>query len=428
MIPKHSFFFILFLFIKLVLPARAQDIPHVPISLQQADSTFISQNLLLLAEKCNVDAIRAQVLQSKLWSNPNVSVTQSAYNGAYKTNGGKKWFDFSQNGEMSVQIQQLILLAGKRNKQIKIAELSAQKEEQLYFDLLRTLRYSLHSGFYNVYYLQQSLTVYDKEINSLSKLIDVFQTQYKKGYVSKKEILRLKSDLLSLQSEKSSLYTQLTGALSDFNVLLHTSGINYAPVVNQDNYKTADSLNIAALLDTAYNNRYDLKAAQIDASINENNYRYQKSMAVPDLTLMAGWDRQGSFIRDYNYVGVQVDLPFFNRNQGNIKSAKLAAQASEYKMQSAEEQVKADVMQAYAIAMDAEKNYHNFDHSFVADLDTLNQEMLKNYEKKNISLIEFLDYYEAYKDNALQINSMLYNRINALEGINYSVGKEVTNK
>jgi cobalt-zinc-cadmium efflux system outer membrane protein len=262
----------------------------------------------------------------------------------------------------------------------------------------------------------------------LSKLIEVFQTQYEKGYVSKKEILRLKSDLLSLQSEKSSLYVQLTGALSDFNVLLHTSGINYAPVVNQDNYKAADSLNITALLDTAYNNRYDLKAAQIDASINENNYRYQKSMAVPDLTLMAGWDRQGSFIRDYNYVGVQVDLPFFNRNQGNIKSAKLAAQASEYKMQSAEEQVKADVMQAYAIALDAEKNYHNFDHSFVADLDTLNQEMLKNYEKKNISLIEFLDYYEAYKDNALQINSMLYNRINALEGINYSVGKEVTNK
>jgi outer membrane protein, heavy metal efflux system len=428
MVSKHSFFFFLFLFIELVLPATAQTIPHVPISLQQADSTFLDKNLLLLAEKCNVDAARAQVLQSKLWSNPSVSVTQSAYNGAYKTNGGKKWFDFSQNGEMSIQVQQLILLAGKRNKQIKIAELSAQKEEQLYFDLLRTLKYSLHSGFYNIYYLQQSLNVYDKEIDSLSKLIEVFQTQYEKGYVSKKEILRLKSDLLSLQSEKSGLYGQLVSALSDFNVLLHTTGVYYTPAVDQNHYKTADSIKLESLLDTAYNNRYDLKAAQLDASISQTNYRYQKSMAVPDLMLMAGWDRQGSFIRDYNYVGVQVDLPFFNRNQGNIKTAKLTAQASEYKMQSAEDQVKADVLQAYTIALDAEKNYHNFDHSFISDLDTLNQEMLKNYEKKNISLIEFLDYYEAYKDNALQINGMLYNRINALEGINYSVGKEVTNR
>jgi cobalt-zinc-cadmium efflux system outer membrane protein len=58
-------------------------------------------------------------------------------------------------------------------------------------------------------------------------------------------------------------------------------------------------------------------------------------------------------------------------------------------------------------------------------MDNLNKEMLKNFEKKNISLIEFLDYYDAYKENAVQLNNLLYNRINAFENINFSLGKDI---
>ena len=61
----------------------------------------------------------------------------------------------------------------------------------------------------------------------------------------------------------------------------------------------------------------------------------------------------------------------------------------------------------------------------MTDLETLNQEMLNNFEKKNISLIEFLDYYDAYKENAVQLNTLLYNRINAFENLNFSVGKDI---
>lgn len=45
------------------------------------------------------------------------------------------------------------------------------------------------------------------------------------------------------------------------------------------------------------------------------NYGYQKAMAVPDLTVIAGYDQQGSFTKNYNSIGIAMDLPFFNRNQ-----------------------------------------------------------------------------------------------------------------
>ena len=400
------------------------------LSLRQADSVFIMQNLALLSEKCNINSVKAQIIQARLFNNITIEATQNVINTEYQTNGGRKWFDMTDKGESSAQLQKLFRLAGKRNKQIQLAELTASREEQVYFDLLRTLKYSLRSDFYNLYYLRRIIRVYDKEIGSMHKLIDGYQSQFEKGFVSKKELLRLKSALFSLENEKIGFTSQIISAQNDFNVMMHTSNIFYAPQFDENSLLkfSPENLKLQVLIDTAFVHRYDLKMAQSDLNINRANLAYQKSLAVPDLTLSAGWDKNGSFVHNYNYIGMQIDLPFFNRNQGNIKSAQFNIESSQYKVQGAQDIVKSDVLGAYANALETNKLYNKFDNSFIADLDDLNQEMLKNYEKKNISLIEFLDYYDAYKVNAVQLNTLLYNRINALENLSYTVGKEIITK
>ena len=397
------------------------------LSIQQADSVFINQNLSLLAEKCNINAAKAQIIQSGLFTNITISATQNVINNEYKAMGVRKWFDTSDKGESSAQIQKLFRLAGKRNKQIQLAELTAGKEEQIYFDLMRTLKYTLRSDFYNLYYLSQIVKVYDKEIASMHKLIDAYQGQFEKGFISKKELLRLKSSLFSLENEKIGFTTQIIATQNDFNMIMHTSNIFYSPVVDLGFLSkfTPDQLKLQVLMDTAYVHRYDLKMAQSDVKINEVNLSYQRSMAVPDLTLSAGWDKNGGYIHNYNFIGMQIDLPFFNRNQGNIKSAKYMIESSKYKLLSAEDMVKSDVLGAYANLKETNQLYNKFDNSFMADLDLLSQEMLKNFEKKNISLIEFLDYYDAYKQNAVQLNTLLYNRINAVENLSFTIGKDI---
>jgi len=397
------------------------------LSIRQADSLFILQNVSLLAEKCNINSAKAQIIQAKLFSNMTISATQNVINTEYQTNGGRKWLDMTDKVESSAQIQKLFRLAGKRNKQIQIAELTASREEQVYFDLLRTLKYSLRSGFYNLYYLRQIIGVYDREIASMHKLIDGYQRQFEKGFISKKELLRLRSALFSLENEKIGFTTQVISTQNDFNVMMHTSNIYYLPQFDAGSLMklSPDNLKLQALIDTAFVHRHDLKMAQSDLSINRANLAYQKSLAVPDLTLSAGWDKNGGFIHNYNFIGMQIDLPFFNRNQGNIKSARYNLESSQYKLKSAEDIVKSDVLGAYANAVETNQLYTKFDNTFMTDLETLNQEMLNNFEKKNISLIEFLDYYDAYKENAVQLNTLLYNRINAFENLNFSVGKDI---
>lgn len=396
-------------------------------TLDKAEKIFFEKNLQLLAQQCNIDAARAQVLQSRLWDNPVITVNQNVYNTGYNKNGAAKWFPLSDSGETSFQVQQIIYLAGKRNKRIKLADFTAQKTEYLFYDLLRTLKYQLRSDFYNLYFSQQSLSVYKKEIESLSKLVGVFENQYQKGYVSKKELLRLKASLFSLENEKLDLENQLTDTRSDFSLLLRLNNVYPLTEVNNNSIDSVDinNLNINSLIDTATEYRYDLKAAETDVKFSELNLSYQKVLAIPDLQLIAGWDKNGSYVHNYNYVGIQVGLPFFNRNQGNIKSAKYTYQSSQYLYQASRDIVANDIINAYSKALQNDKVYKQFDKKFNDDFASMQDEVLKNYEKRNISLLEFLDFYDAYKQNSILFNTLQFNRANAFENLNFSVGKNI---
>ncbi len=430
MVLKQKLFLCLLIFALNVSNSFGQQVTMDTTKLTRtgADSLFLTRNLLLLSEKFNIDASRALIIQSRLWDNPTLNLNQNIYNPETATTGGRKWFDMSDKGETNAQIQQLIVIAGKRNKRINLAELAARKEEQSYFDLMRTLKYSMRSGFYNIYYQLQIIKVYDKEISSIARIITVFETQLEKGYTSKMEVLRLKSNLFSLENEKLNYISQLNSSEADFNMIMHTSGVVYVPIVTDVvSFKSPDSVKLQVLIDSAYNNRYDLKMTQTDYDISKLNLAYQKSLAVPDITLAAGWDRNGSFVHNYNYVGLQVDLPFFNRNQGNIKSARFTQEGNKYKLQNYDNQVRTDVIQSFSTLTATEKMFDMFNIGFINDLEKLIDEITRNYEKRNISLIEFLDYYNAYKENAVQLNNLLYHRSDAYENLNFNVGKDIMN-
>ena len=56
------------------------------------------------------------------------------------------------------------------------------------------------------------------------------------------------------------------------------------------------------------------------------------------------------------------------------------------------------------------------------------EEVTKNFEKHNISLLEFTDFYDSYKQNVVQLNNLRYNRISQLEQLNFTTGTRIFNK
>lgn len=86
-----------------VVQLYAQD--SLRITLPQTEALFINKNLSLLAEKYNINIAQAQIIQAKLYPNPNFSFSGNIYNPQLK-----KVADISnRTGQYTIDAQQLIL-------------------------------------------------------------------------------------------------------------------------------------------------------------------------------------------------------------------------------------------------------------------------------------------------------------------------------
>jgi cobalt-zinc-cadmium efflux system outer membrane protein len=314
-------------------------------------------------------------------------------------------------------------------KQIKIAETNAKLAEYQFFDLLRTLKYTLRLDFFNIYYLRQSAKVYDKEIQALQQVVNAFEQQKGKGYISEKEVVRIKAQLYSFQSEYNDLINQINDTQSELRLVLQVKNFYIEPLVDSNKIATLNpsSYSLAVLIDSAYQARTDLKIAKATTDLSKQSYDLQKAMAIPDLNVQMGYDQQGSYIKNLNTVGVGIDIPIFNRNQGNIKSAKAIIDYSATSQKSTELTMEEQVSRALQKAFDQDKLYKNIDPAFSKDFERLTNEVIANYRKRNIGLLDFLDFYDSYKQNTIQINSILFNRISAFEDLNFYTGSNFFN-
>jgi cobalt-zinc-cadmium efflux system outer membrane protein len=393
------------------------------LDLAATEKLFQERNLPLLAEKFNIEAAKGALIQARLFENPVLSLEQNIYNP-----GSGRYFEANRNGQNIVQLQQLFYLAGKRNKRIRVEQLNAQLTEFAYYDLLRTLRHELRSSFLRLHFLLQEHQIYQEKSQSVRQLVNALEGQYQKGNVALKEVTRLRALLFSLENQKLDLLTQINQEQADLRLLTGAAPTAFVvPVLDEAKLEAADPdrLTLDHLLQEAQENRYDLKVAVTQVRQQEASLRLQKSLAVPDISIGGVYDRAGSFVQNYTGLTVQVPLAIFNRNQGNIKIAESGLGQSQVLADQQQRQVETEVSQALQNARNAESLYRSFDQGFTTDFNRLIDGVTQSFAKRNISLIEFLDYYETYTETMTQLLTLRSNRLRALEDLNFTVGKPV---
>jgi cobalt-zinc-cadmium efflux system outer membrane protein len=421
---------ILYVFVTIIL-SHSRAYPGVmeedtlKIDILHAEQMFLQNNLQLLAARYNLNASRATIIQAELWNNPNISIGQNIYN---RETG--KYFDITKTGNTDFQIQQLILLAGKRNKQVKLARINSTIAENSFYDLLRTLKTELRTDLYDLYFLQKSLHFYDEAIPSVNKTVNASEKIFENHSILLSEVLRLKSLLLTLETERLSIITQISTLENDLNTLLVDSTGAHFYYLPQLNVELIDSLSVESIslnqaLETAYENRPDIKAAELNLKYEETNLTLQNALAIPDITVGGSYSRQGSYIPDYFALTLSVDLPIFNRNQGNIQVSENNIEADKILLNQARHSVIKDVISAYEKAFETDKLYRNLDKKFTTEYEKLASGMISNYENRNMTIIEFTDFYESYRSSALQSIQIQNNKIDSFENLNFTAGKDL---
>ncbi|MFT3933246.1 MAG: TolC family protein [Chitinophagaceae bacterium] len=396
--------------------AQSQD--SVRISLADAEQVFMQKNLSLLAQQYNVDISKALVQQAKYWDNPTLNTDQNIYDGKFFRHN-------SEFGQVYVQLQQVIKTAGKRNKLVQLAQDDVLSAQQQFSDMMRNLRFILRNDFSTLNLQFKTWRIYQSEIASLEKLSVGMDAQLQAGNISQKDNIRVKALLYNLQTDAASLQQSIADTEKEFAILLQTGGDTVFIPQREDSVNIHLSYSLGALLDTAKNNRPDVQLAQTNLLSQQHNLSYQKALATPDLTVGVEYDQRSSYINNFWGLGLSLPLPILNRNKGNIKAAETNIKQANVQVQQMQNTVQQEVIAAYRKLLSLQHLQQTVPQGFMEKYNLLLKNMVQSYQDRQVSLLEFIDFFDAYKEAATRQLQQQASLANAAEELNYTTGTTI---
>ena len=368
---------------------------RINISIEQAEKQFLEQNLQILAERYNIDIADAAIVQAKVLNNPAIGVGDLNF---WHTNADVGTLR-ATSPQFNVHLEQMIRTAGKRRKLIDVEKVSKEMAIQEFEAFLWGLKTELRTTLHNIIYLQSYLNVIDLQMNSINNMVEVYKKQTSAGNISKSELIRLQSSLIELETEANEQLAMLNGLYKSLKMLLNAPPETDIFVLNTvSETKNPNEISLNQLFEMAKNRHPAFLLSDLNIQYHEKLLRYEKAQRSPDVGVSLNYDRYGGVWKDFFGVGISVDIPIFNRNQGNIKIAKLSVEKSNYHADYQKNVVLQEIAEAYELYT---LNYHYYKklmaHDFSEELENMFEIYSRNFLNKNINMIEYMDFMYAYK-------------------------------
>lgn len=402
------------------------------INQKEAEGLFLHNNLDLIIQKLNINQAEAQVIQAKLWPNPEFSVDEvNLWATKNQLSSGERLppiiGNFGRNQQFSAALEQRIETAGKRKKRIALESVSRDIATEYYSELLRNLKTDLRKNIFELSYKQSFLAVLNQQNSALEKLLAAFENQYRQTNISKTEVFRLKALKLELGQQILEARNEMHGVQKELSVLLNIPSQRYIqadipPSVNLDGIK---SLTLDELQLSAVTNRPDGKISFLEETLASKKYDLEYAQRKPDLTLGTNYDRGGNFLLNFIGFGFKIDLPVFNRNQGNILESKIGIEKSKVVSEQKTKSIEAEVTQVFRVLQNSLQAYEALDPDYGQDLDQVFQTYTGYFIQRRINMVEYLDFFDAYISNKRTILSTTRQLIENLEDLNFVTASEI---
>ena len=291
-----------------------------------------------------------KLLQAGLRPNPTLSTEF----------GSPRFLGGEAESNFSVGISQTFETGGKRTRRTAVAELELNKVRAEVIALERQLSVSIRNAYSAVIANARQLDVLDGLIKADDELVRVIEARLKEGDVAPLDVnlVKVEADRLKIQAiqAKADLETQLLQLknLTGFDVL---EDIRIAP---QADRPPRLDLGVSELTEIAFRERSDLTAARLGEQLGSARVDLAKANATPNIAGSIGYSRNkqiidlppvigGNTINRDNELkfGLTVDLPVFNRNQGEIASAAAEKTQATREREFLETTIKRDVAISY---------------------------------------------------------------------------------
>lgn len=398
---------------------------------EECEAIFLENNLSILAENINISKAEAEVVQAKVWPNPNLTLDEVNLWKPKTQLGGEEVVppltdNFGRNQQFAITIEQTILTAGKRKKLQALREVGVEKQEQYFEELLRNLKLGFRTQLNELSYYQLVQEIYLQQFESVQQLTKSYQNQMDGGYLKKGDYIRLKATELEIHNHINHIENQLNEVGHNLKLLMNipigTQLVLRSEVINID--RNLD-LNRNELILTAQNNRPDFKMGHLNQKFAERSLVVERSHRIPDFSILGQYDRGSGIYTDFVGFGISMDIPFINQNKGNIKIAELEIQQSKI----VQELITSTIEMEVSLAILQYKKSLNFiqqiDEGYENELDDMLTAYTENFMKKNINLVKYIDFLEAYLENKRIILQADLDLKEKGEQLNFSVGTDI---
>ena len=114
-----------------------------------------------------------------------------------------------------------------------------------------------------------------------------------------------------------------------------------------------------------------------------------------------------------------MDVPVFNRNQGNIKAAEIQNELAKVGQQSATAIVQSDVLNAYDRLDGYYRLNATYPDTYRERLQNISVEATRSYNERVITLLDYLDKIRTYQQGQLNLINLQKSLYQAQQQVNF---------
>ncbi len=353
------------------------------ITIKDAVSIFMQQNLQLVAARYDIDTADAEKLTARLRPNPQLTLGLSGL--PLNLSG-----PFISEQTYSYGISQTIELGGKRSKRIASADANSEVARGQFQMVVWQLTNDLKRKFYTVVLDQSLLDLAKQNQTTFAEIVKHTTELLNAGEISGLDLERLEVEKLKFDSDVANAERDYEVAVRDLRFTLggdyRAMEIDVTGSIDFEPYQ----FSFSDLREKALAARPDLKAAQLSERAADANIRLQNAQRVPDLTVGPGINQVPTGGSTYTF-GIGIALPVSDRNQGERAKALIEKQKAQNQENLITNQVLSDVDKALVAFESQRRRVELYRTGVIAKVNNIQNLTEISLKAGESSLLDLLD-------------------------------------
>ena len=323
-------------------------------------------------------------------------------------------------------------LFGKRAAAMTNAQIGVAVSNADYSDQVRQRLANTASAFYDVLEAQAMLKLAEEDLANLKRVEDITLAGVKFGGSGTIEAERIRLSVLAAQSDACTREATLTTKKAQLRAAIgrarQTSRFDVAGSL--DVVKPAAPVSLSEAITVAEQNRPDIVSLRRQIAKARSGIEVERTKARPTVSPSLGYQYQYqecNGVADANAYTAQmnVSVPIFDRNQGNIAKAQSVLAQSCFNLQAQLVQAEADVEQAVAEFQDAKESALLIGPQQLAAARSVRDRTITAYKLGGMKLLDVFDAERAYRDTHRTYILGQSTYWHALHKFNATVGQQV---